>query len=394
MIHKVLMPRLGANIDTVTIVSWVKSEGDEIHIGDVLAELETEKSSFELEAEDSGILRHIAAQEGTEVPYNFPLAIIASVDDDIESTIEEVQNVQASESLETVEAMDEAVFDSSSGQEAPESHSTDQSEIRKKWATPKAEKYAAENGLSEEALAALAQTTRRGFVTEKDILEHLALPPTYIYGASSGAKQILEIIRSGSQMRIVGIIDDDPRHHGRSVQSIPVIGGIEALEEIMEKDPDGDVQVVVSSHSHNRQKIFNKLSERTPGVALPPVIDRRAIVMGNVQIEDGVLIEAGCVLGHEVEIGKGAILNIGAKLSHNCRIGPYTHVAIGSSLSGVVVVGRNCLIGAGVSINPAITIGDGVIVTPGSAVLNDIQDNVTASGHPARVIGDSKRNTA
>ena len=394
MIHKILMPRLGANIDSVNIVAWIKSVGDEIHVGDVLAELETEKSSFELEAEEAGILRYIAVQEGTEIPYNFPLAIIAASDDDITAAIQELQNVQVSSSLETVRSMDEAVFDDPENKNTEDSELSEQPLSGKKRTTPKAEKIAQINGMSQDAITALAQTTHRGFVTEKDILEYLLLPATYIYGASSGAKQIFEIISSGCAMRVVGIIDDDPQHHGRSIQNVPVLGGIEVLEEIVEENNNTIVQVVVSSHSHNRQKIFKKIHERIPNVALPPTIDSRAIVMSNVIISDGALIEAGCVLGHEVEIGTGAILNIGAKLSHNCRVGAYTHLAIGASVSGVVTIGSNCLIGAGVAVNPAVTIGDGVIVTPGSAILNDIPNEVTVSGNPARVIGDSKRNSA
>ena len=49
------------------------------------------------------------------------------------------------------------------------------------------------------------------------------------------------------------------------------------------------------------------------------------------------------------------------------------------------------MVGAGTAINPAVKIGNNVIITPGSAVVNDIPDNVIVTGNPAKIIGDSKR---
>ena len=70
------MPRLGANIDKVKILSWNVKVGDSVTKGQVIASLETDKANFDLECEESGIIRYINVNSDTEVTYNFPLAII------------------------------------------------------------------------------------------------------------------------------------------------------------------------------------------------------------------------------------------------------------------------------------------------------------------------------
>src|SRR5262249_11427208 len=60
------------------IARWVKSEGDEVHAGDVLAEIETDKATVEVEAVDEGVLAKIVIPEGTDhVAVNTPIAVIA-----------------------------------------------------------------------------------------------------------------------------------------------------------------------------------------------------------------------------------------------------------------------------------------------------------------------------
>src|SRR5450755_2754932 len=65
---EVIMPKMGDAMEAGTLSTWLKSEGDKIVIGDVLAEIETDKATMELTAEDAGILQEIIASEGDDVP--------------------------------------------------------------------------------------------------------------------------------------------------------------------------------------------------------------------------------------------------------------------------------------------------------------------------------------
>ena len=76
MATEILLPKLGMNTEEATIVAWRKREGDTIAVGDVLADVETDKAVIELEAEASGTLRHLLAEDGARVATNQPIAIV------------------------------------------------------------------------------------------------------------------------------------------------------------------------------------------------------------------------------------------------------------------------------------------------------------------------------
>ena len=72
----VLMPRLSDTMTEGVISHWLKHEGDAVQAGDVLAEIETDKATMELEAYDSGVLTQVLVQPGTSVPIGEPIAVI------------------------------------------------------------------------------------------------------------------------------------------------------------------------------------------------------------------------------------------------------------------------------------------------------------------------------
>ena len=72
----ITMPKMSDTMEEGVIASWLKSEGDEISSGDILAEVETDKATMELEAYEDGILLHIAIEAGGAVPVDGPIAIV------------------------------------------------------------------------------------------------------------------------------------------------------------------------------------------------------------------------------------------------------------------------------------------------------------------------------
>src|SRR5260370_13408461 len=74
----VLMPALSPTMTEGKIAKWHKKVGDSIKAGDVLAEIETDKATMEVEAVDEGVLAKIVVPEGTDhLAVNAPIAIIA-----------------------------------------------------------------------------------------------------------------------------------------------------------------------------------------------------------------------------------------------------------------------------------------------------------------------------
>ncbi len=80
----ILMPALSPSMEKGNLAKWLKKEGDVIKSGDVLAEIETDKATMEVESIDDGILAKIVVAAGTaDVPVNQLIAIIAAVGEDV-----------------------------------------------------------------------------------------------------------------------------------------------------------------------------------------------------------------------------------------------------------------------------------------------------------------------
>jgi len=75
---QVLMPALSPTMEKGNLAKWIKQEGDKVKAGDVIAEIETDKATMEVEAVDEGKLAKILVPAGTEnVKVNTPIALIS-----------------------------------------------------------------------------------------------------------------------------------------------------------------------------------------------------------------------------------------------------------------------------------------------------------------------------
>ena len=102
---QILMPALSPTMTEGAIVRWLKAEGDQIKSGDLLAEIETDKATMELEAVDEGVLGKILYQEGSEgVEVNKPIALLleegeeASTLEDSDMGVEQVSKLDENSS--------------------------------------------------------------------------------------------------------------------------------------------------------------------------------------------------------------------------------------------------------------------------------------------------------
>ena len=82
----ILMPALSPTMEKGNLAKWLKKEGDQVKSGDVIAEIETDKATMEVEAADEGILAKIVVPEGTaDVPVNNVIAVLAAEGEDVKS---------------------------------------------------------------------------------------------------------------------------------------------------------------------------------------------------------------------------------------------------------------------------------------------------------------------
>ena len=84
MAEVVIMPKLGFDMAEGTLVRWVIAEGDALEKGAVLAEIETDKATVEVESTYSGVVKRHLVEQGAIVPVNTPIAVIGGADEEID----------------------------------------------------------------------------------------------------------------------------------------------------------------------------------------------------------------------------------------------------------------------------------------------------------------------
>ena len=85
MAETISMPKLGFDMAEGLLVRWVKQVGETINKGDVLAEIETDKATVEVESSASGVVLELIVDQGTMVPVNAPIAIVGAAGEKVSS---------------------------------------------------------------------------------------------------------------------------------------------------------------------------------------------------------------------------------------------------------------------------------------------------------------------
>src|SRR5918997_1337038 len=87
MAEAILMPRLSDTMTEGVIAAWHKNVGDTVKKGDLLAEIETDKATMELESYQEGVLLHRGAGDGSKLQVNDLLAIIGRQGEDVSALV-------------------------------------------------------------------------------------------------------------------------------------------------------------------------------------------------------------------------------------------------------------------------------------------------------------------
>lgn len=181
MAEVIRMPRMSDTMEEGNIVGWLKKVGDTVEPGDVLAEVETDKATMELESYQEGVLLYIGIKEGP-VPVNGVLAVIGEEGEDYKAALEaaekeegtasEPKKEETSEKQETQEK-EESVSKTAhaKSETVPE---TPQKDKRLK-ASPLAKKMASETGID---LSGISGTGGEGRIIKRDIESFLESKPS------------------------------------------------------------------------------------------------------------------------------------------------------------------------------------------------------------------------
>jgi len=167
MATDILMPALSPTMTEGTLARWLKAEGDRVAAGDVIAEIETDKATMEVEAVDEGILGRIIVAEGTEgVAVNTPIAVL--VEDG-----EAVPDAAAAASSPQVKQTAAPAHESGEKTASPVQKSEPVSEVPRVKASPLARRVAKTDGVD---LASVTGTGPNGRIVRRDVEQAKAAP--------------------------------------------------------------------------------------------------------------------------------------------------------------------------------------------------------------------------
>jgi pyruvate dehydrogenase E1 component subunit beta len=110
---EILMPALSPTMEEGTLAKWHVKEGDEVRTGDVIAEIETDKATMEVEATDDGKVGKLLVPEGTEhVPVNQPIALLLTNGENVAKPIFTAEPVEIAQMAKIAEMIKMAPFQS------------------------------------------------------------------------------------------------------------------------------------------------------------------------------------------------------------------------------------------------------------------------------------------
>ena len=162
------MPKLSDTMTEGTLVSWKVAEGDTVEMGDIIAEIETDKATMEMEAFDDGTIAKILIAEGGKAPVGELLAILAEEDESVEDAIASAGDTGSAAPAAAAPADSDSSTPAAAAPIATEA--ADGSRIK---ASPLAKKLASEKGVN---IATVTGTGARGRIVKDDILKAAANP--------------------------------------------------------------------------------------------------------------------------------------------------------------------------------------------------------------------------
>ena len=161
MAEVIRMPKMSDTMEEGVIAEWLKKVGDEVKSGDVLAEVETDKATMELESYDDGVLLHIGVKNGDSVPVNGVIAIIGDKGEDVDDIL---KNLNSTPNEEKVEDIPEEKKETKSEETVIEK--TNDNDRKRIKVSPLAKKLASDKGVN---LSEVSGSGDGGRIVKSDI---------------------------------------------------------------------------------------------------------------------------------------------------------------------------------------------------------------------------------
>ncbi len=342
----IVIPTLDVNSERVHVAQVKHANETQVAVGDVLAEIETSKSVFELESPHPGFIKWALNEGDTASPGD----VVAWVFDSL-------SELQAHRSQPPQEAKTTARA-SKAAEKRAQALGVDLGEIRVTGliTTQHVEAHAASNTEPSATRAPLDINDGRERVV--------------VLGAGRGANQVIDIFAQAALQVAVAIVDDDPKHWGREIAGVPVIGGCEQLQRLHQQGLV-DKAIVSVSKTTRARKILREKCE-VAGLKLTNAIDPTSKIATEVTMGVGNVICAFCQVGTCSVVGDNNFLSAYNSIEHHNTWGSDISTGPGCMTSSRVVLKDRVRLGTGIFIQPGVELGEEAAVASGSILVDSV----------------------
>ena len=203
-----------------------------------------------------------------------------------------------------------------------------------------------------------------------------------IVGAGSVGKFIAYNINQFTQtFEIIGFLDDDTSKHDTVIAGLPVLGPVEKLQEFSGK---GIAIVWGIAFPGVKKKLFDQYQDLL--FAFPNFIAKDAWVSEGVIFGNGCIVYPGTTINYETKIDDFVVINMNCSLGHNCTIKSFSSLAPGVNLGGNTSVGSCVELGIGAATVQGTLIGDNATVGGQAMVVSNVSESDVVVGIPAKSI--------
>ena len=202
-----------------------------------------------------------------------------------------------------------------------------------------------------------------------------------LYGAGAMGREFRQIAEESGQWSGVVYIDD----HAKTEE----LGGcpVYRFQVFRRQFTPDEVRFVVSiGEPKFRLEAFENMTRA--GYSARVLIDKNARISPDAEIGEGTAVCESAFIGSQAKVGRNCYISRNASVGHDAVIGDHTRLGVNSFIGGHTEIGENAFIGAGAMLRDRIHVGAGSIAALGSVVFEDVPDNVTVIGNPARISGD------
>ena len=207
--------------------------------------------------------------------------------------------------------------------------------------------------------------------------------PVIIFGANGIGKAALEIF-TGNNIVIYGFLDDDTTLHGKVFLDIQVLGS--TMDDGFLKLIGHKCESFVATDIIAERKSIVKMLNAKRKVMPVNAIHKFARISDSAYLEHGNFINDSVILGTKVKIGSHNIFNAGTVIDYEASVGSFVQTGTGTCIGQGVIIEDEVFIGTGVTIVPGIRIGKKARIGAGSVVVEDVKENETLFGNPAKPV--------